>query len=57
MLLLHEFHDRKFILPEKLSAKDKATLTAAAATSKSKKGKKASQAAAAATPAEGPEVC
>lgn len=24
MLLLHEFHDRKFILPDKLTARDKA---------------------------------
>lgn len=28
MLLLHEFHDRKFLLPDKLSFKDKERLAA-----------------------------
>lgn len=38
MLLLHEFHDRKFILPDKLTARDKAAQVAALA-NKSAKGK------------------
>jgi DNA polymerase alpha subunit A len=38
MLLLHEFHDRKFILPDKLTARDKAAQVAAQA-NKSAKGK------------------
>lgn len=37
MLLLHEFHDRKFILPDKLTAFDKAKMT------KAKGGKGAAQ--------------
>jgi DNA polymerase alpha subunit A len=39
MLLLHEFHDRKFILPDKLTARDKAVQVAAQA-NKSAKGSK-----------------
>lgn len=51
MLLLHEFHDRKFILPDKLSQRDKAALAekkAAAAAAAGKKGKKGTSKAAAA---------
>jgi len=47
MLLLHEFHDRKFILPDKLNARDKAAQAAAQASksakSKGAKGKKGKQ--------------
>lgn len=39
MLLLHEFHDRKFILPDKLTARDKAAQVAAQS-AKSSKGAK-----------------
>lgn len=39
MLLLHEFHARKFILPDKLSQRDKASLAAL----KEAKGKKGSK--------------
>lgn len=39
MLLLHEFHARKFILPDKLSQRDKAQLAA----QKGGKGKKGSK--------------
>jgi DNA polymerase alpha subunit A len=49
MLLLHEFHARKFILPDKLSQRDKAALAdkrAAAAASSKGKGKKKAAAAA-----------
>jgi hypothetical protein len=48
MLLLHEFHARKFILPDKLSKRDKAALAdtrAAAAASGKGKGKKKAAAA------------
>jgi DNA polymerase alpha subunit A len=49
MLLLHEFHARKFILPDKLSQRDKAALAdkRAAASGKGKGKKKAAAAAAA----------
>jgi DNA polymerase alpha subunit A len=51
MLLLHEFHDRKFILPDKLTARDKAAQVAAQASKNAKgkaaKGKKAGAKAAA----------
>jgi hypothetical protein len=39
MLLLHEFHDRKFILPDKLTARDKAAQVAAQASKNAAKGK------------------
>lgn len=38
MLLLHEFHERKFILPDKLTARDKAAAAAAADRKKARKG-------------------
>jgi DNA polymerase alpha subunit A len=48
MLLLHEFHARKFILPDKLTQRDKAALAdkraAAAASGKGKGRKKAAAA-------------
>jgi hypothetical protein len=66
MLLLHEFHERKFILPDKLTQRDKAALTAArrgaaaaagAGSKKGKKGKPSISSAAAGGDAEDEEVC
>lgn len=53
MLLLHEFHARKFILPDKLTARDKAAqLAAAANTKKGGKGGKGKKGGAKAAAAE-----
>lgn len=55
MLLLHEFHARKFILPDKLSQRDKANL-AALKEAKGKKGTKRKAGAKSDSTAEDEEV-
>ena len=56
MLLLHEFHARKFILPDKLSQRDKASLAAIKEAKGTKGSKKKSAVKSEAAGAEEDEV-
>lgn len=56
MLLLHEFHARKFILPDKLSQRDKASLAALKEAKRKNRSRKKSAVKSEAAAAEEDEV-